>query len=81
MLAYLAIRLVQSSFTRTAIIVGAAFLISGIALSRVYFGVHFPTDIVGGLLAGALWLTAIIVMLQVADWEIERRGMVRVPPA
>lgn len=38
----------------------AAFLILGIPLSRVYLGVHFPVDLVGGYLIGAVLLYGFI---------------------
>lgn len=33
--------------------------IAGIAMSRVYFGVHFPSDVLGGLWAGAAWVSGL----------------------
>jgi undecaprenyl-diphosphatase len=31
----------------------------GIALSRVYFGVHYPSDVLGGQLAALAWVSAV----------------------
>ena len=51
----------------------AAFLMIGIPLSRIYLGVHFPTDLFGGYLLGVpilllfLWLAP-----QMEKWLIQR---------
>jgi len=41
---------------RGALLAGATALIALIALSRLVLVAHFPSDVIGGLLAGALWL-------------------------
>ena len=40
---------------RRAALVLAALLALGIGFSRVYVGVHYPSDVVGGLLLGTAW--------------------------
>jgi undecaprenyl-diphosphatase len=45
-------------------------LVIGIGLSRLYLGVHWPTDIIAGYAAGVVWLVTCIFSLQV--WQDRR---------
>ncbi|HET9839375.1 MAG TPA: phosphatase PAP2 family protein [Candidatus Angelobacter sp.] len=40
----------------------AGLLIIAIGLSRIYLGVHYPSDVLAGYLAATLWVTGIIVL-------------------
>lgn len=49
---------------RPPVVALAALLVLGIGASRVFLGVHYPSDIVGGWLGAAAWLGAVSAWLR-----------------
>jgi undecaprenyl-diphosphatase len=55
---------------RTLLLIVSSFFIIMIGVSRIYLGVHYPSDIIGGYFASGFWLAASIWFFQ---WYMERR--------
>jgi membrane protein DedA with SNARE-associated domain/membrane-associated phospholipid phosphatase len=65
MLAYLLVRKVDRRGQRLGIIACAVLLVLLVGLSRMYLGVHYFSDVIGGYAAGVVWLAACISGLEV----------------
>jgi membrane-associated phospholipid phosphatase len=60
-LAYLAFRAIKSWPAKAAAIAFLYTLIAAVALSRVYLGVHWISDVLAGVTAGTVWVTTTTV--------------------
>jgi undecaprenyl-diphosphatase len=67
-LIFLGMRHLRRSWERVAVCVVAGTLILGIGVSRIYLGVHYPSDVAAGYFVGAVWLGAVVA----ADWYVRR---------
>jgi undecaprenyl-diphosphatase len=70
LVAYMAALGVHNRAARVAIVALAVVLIPLVGLSRMYLGVHYLFDVVGGFTIGAVWLTVCLSGLEV----VRRRG-------
>jgi membrane-associated phospholipid phosphatase len=59
--------ILASQFQRASVAIygGAIALIAAIGFSRLYLGVHWPTDIISGYGVGFLWLMTCITLLKI----------------
>lgn len=50
-----------------------SLIILGIGISRIYLGVHFPSDVLGGFIAGFIWVIFCVVLFHLIDLLRKRR--------
>ncbi|RTE09226.1 phosphatase PAP2 family protein [Paenibacillus whitsoniae] len=76
-LAFLLWRHIKTSSSRITLVVLSSLMVLLIGVSRIYLGVHYPTDVLGGFLASGCWLTVAIWFyqwLQEKRWERRKFG-------
>lgn len=72
MVTYLLWGHLRALWLRAVVVSGALLLIAGIGASRVYIGVHFPTDVAAGYFVGLLWLLTVIAANEYLTWDENR---------
>jgi undecaprenyl-diphosphatase len=74
-LAVLVARVLERRAARAYVLALGVGLTLLVGATRVYFGVHYPTDVLAGWLAGALWA----LLCGAAGTFLQRRGAVEQP--
>ena len=77
-LAYLIARLEPTRTMRRLTILGATFMVLLVCWSRVYLGVHYPSDVLAGFLAGVMWSTLAVLGIEVVRYFRSRKPEVAV---
>jgi len=73
MLAYLAVVFFAVDWkARLAVVLVASVLILSIGVSRLYLGVHYFSDVVGGYAAGILWLATCITGVEITRRQSQK---------
>lgn len=52
----------KSRLAPVLIWLAAAILVAAIGLSRIYLGVHYPSDVIAGYLAATLWVSTLLAL-------------------
>jgi undecaprenyl-diphosphatase len=53
---------VRSLAVRVAVGLAAASMVIAIGLSRIYLGMHYPSDVIAGYLAAAVWVATLLAL-------------------
>lgn len=61
-LAFLLIRRVRAEWLKALIGIIAALVVLAVGVSRVYLGVHYPTDVLAGWALGVFWLVVVVLV-------------------
>lgn len=64
---YLFYRFKINNFLKTGMIFLLVMLILSIGVSRIYLGVHFPSDIAGGFIAGFIWVVFCVLLFNLIE--------------
>lgn len=60
-LVYLFYHFTKNKLYTTYYFLFATVIVLGVGISRIYLGVHFPTDVLGGYIAGLCWISSLLV--------------------
>jgi membrane-associated phospholipid phosphatase len=72
--AYLLARLQKHGWSRAITLFTAIILVALICMTRLYLGVHYPSDVLGGIIVGLAWASFCMATLEASIVLARRRG-------
>jgi membrane-associated phospholipid phosphatase len=73
-LVYLCFQMNMPRVARALLVTVLIALILAVGLSRIYLGVHFPSDVAAGYIGGFIWITFCVTIFNVIDLLRGRRA-------
>jgi membrane-associated phospholipid phosphatase len=81
MIVYLLWHRIQHPVWRWVILIINVFMVIAIAWSRLFIGVHYPTDVVGGILLGLAWGGLVYTLIDLYFYRVRVRQGSKIPAA
>lgn len=72
-LSFMLFYLLKGKWKKTIAAILAACMIFLVGLTRIYLGVHYPSDVLGGFLIGAAWLFFGIMLFHLSEYKIRKK--------
>ncbi|OMP66095.1 phosphatase PAP2 family protein [Domibacillus epiphyticus] len=70
---FMLFRLIKGKWKKTIAALAAGSIVILIGLTRIYLGVHYPSDVIAGFSIGAAWLFFCIMVFHVSEYTFKSR--------